>query len=97
MHIVALVSGILGLLCLPLLTVAHSPAPLFLAAMLGLIAIVTGAMSRSQRAGKAGLTLGVVGVVGMGAFFFLFTARMSVSPPMPVSVPAEVPAGVTAR
>jgi hypothetical protein len=106
MHIVALVSGILGLLSLPLLTVAHSPLPLFLAVAFGLVALVTGALSRTQGAGKAGLILGVLNVVGTGVMVFLFMARaaphvgpvQTTAPAVdPAPAPAPTPAPAPAR
>lgn len=88
MHIVALVSGILGLLVLPLLAVVHSPMPLFASVALGVVATITGALSRAERAGKAGLVLGIVGTVGTLALVFLFMGRtVSVSGPPAVSTP----------
>lgn len=88
MHIVALVSGILSLIVLPLLAVVRSPLPLFASVALGVVALITGAMSRPQRAGKAGIVLGLVGSVGTLVLVFLFMGRtVSVSGPPAVSSP----------
>ena len=98
MEIVALVTGIMGLVSMSMLAVVRSPAPLFIGLALGVVAIVTGVMSRSQRTGKAGLVLGLIGVVGLGAFFFLFLGRTTVQvSPAVISSPVAVPEAASAR
>jgi hypothetical protein len=53
----------------------HSPVPMFLGIALALAAVITGAFSRTVPAGKAGLVLGALGVLGTAAIFFLFLER----------------------
>jgi hypothetical protein len=97
MGIAALILGVLGLLAICIGLPLLQPAVFLGGSGAALAAFIIGFIGRGTGGpAKAGMVLGLLGVLGSAGVYFLFigTHEVQVAQPRATSVPASVPAAV---